>query len=118
MTGKERQSQGLAGQLAVMKKLVEKGYSIFIPAGDHCPFDLISYKNDKLTRISVKSTSSNRGGKSWVVDLRQQSGGRPKKLFDKSTSDVVAVYITPEDRVKFFLTNEITNTTNISIQPI
>lgn len=118
MTWQEVHKQGLMGQVEVMKRLIEKDYEVFLPAASHCSFDLVSYKNGKFSRISVKSTSY-KAGPSWRVSLQQKGiNNRFKKNFDITTSDVLAIYIAKENRVKFFKTSEVKNKSSISIKAL
>lgn len=118
MTWQEVHKQGLIGQVEVMKRLIQKDYEVFLPAHAHCAFDLVSYKNGLFSRISVKTTSR-RNGKSWQVGISQKGmNNKNHKHFDKTKSDVLAVYIPKENRVKFLKTANIKNKTSISIEAL
>jgi len=112
--GKLSLQQGALGEAAVLKELIKQGYTIFTQFSGHSPFDLVAYKDSMLFRVSVKSTIVDEGYPSWRVNLYQGSHGKFTG-FDKTSADILAVYIVPEDRVVLFDTNTITNIRSISI---
>ena len=49
------------GDLGVAKAfadLVERGFIVLLPATEHSPFDLVTYRDDQFLRVQVKYRSS------------------------------------------------------------
>jgi len=117
-----RKEKGDLGEAKAMLYFVENGYSVFLPICHNLPFDFIVYKDQKMQRVSVKSTSSSGNRVSWCVGLRNVSrrnyGAVCVKLFNNQESDVLAVYIIPEDRVVLFESLSIQNTTALHIRKL
>lgn len=60
-----RLDKGVIGESKVLADLIKEGYEVFIPFSGYSPFDLISYKDNKMIRISVKYTSCRQNKSSW-----------------------------------------------------
>jgi len=117
-------NNGVLGEAKVMTYFIENGYITFIPFGGYCPFDLIIYKEEKLYRVSVKSTYRKQA-KKWRVNVSQNTtklvdgkGIYYHKPFDSKTCDLLAVYIIPEDRVILFESNLIEGKTIVNIPEV
>ena len=63
----------IIGQITELKRqlfLVEQGFNVLIPMGNHQKYDLVIERNGKFTRIQVKHASPQDGGKSFLVKTR------------------------------------------------
>lgn len=63
----------IVGQITELKCqlfLVEQGFNVLIPMGNHQKYDLVIEHNGKFTRIQVKHASSHDDGKSFIVKTR------------------------------------------------
>ena len=63
----------IIGQITELKCqlfLVEQGFNVLIPMGNHQKYDLVIERNGKFTRIQVKHASSQNDGKSFLVKTR------------------------------------------------
>lgn len=89
--------------MSAIKHFVAEGYEVFTPLTDNAECDLIVL-NDEVKRVEVKSTTQE-SSKSWIVGLK---GTRPNKTrnaihnFDASKSELLVVYVVPEDKIYVF----------------
>ena len=63
----------IIGQITELKCqlfLVEQGFNVLIPMGNHQKYDLVIERNGKFTRIQVKHASAQDDGKSFLVKTR------------------------------------------------
>ena len=63
----------IIGQITELKCqlfLVEQGFNVLIPMGNHQKYDLVIEHNGKFTRIQVKHASEQDEGKSFLVKTR------------------------------------------------
>ena len=54
------------GDLGVLKAqvdLYEQGFTIFTPQTEHCPFDLVAYRDSEFRRVQVKYRTVDKFGK-------------------------------------------------------
>ena len=111
---------GTLGEAKALTWFVENDYVVFTQFDGKAPFDLVAYKDDKLYRVSVKSTSSkDSSSSSWIVELKSTRHNRTKavrNLFDNSSCDFLAVYIQPEDRLVILKASDIKAKCNLSIK--
>lgn len=61
---------GLATELKCQLYLIEQGFNILIPMGNHQKYDIVVEKNGKFTRIQVKHATEKDDGRSFVVKTR------------------------------------------------
>jgi PD-(D/E)XK nuclease superfamily protein len=112
-------NRGLFSELEVAKYFINQDYEVFTALGGFSSFDMVVYKDKQMWRVSVKSTETidlNSGG-SYAVRIGQRTRDS-QKPFDPTTSDILAVYIVPEDRVVIFNSKDITNKYQINIKPV
>lgn len=60
----------IIGQITELKSqlfLIEQGFNVLIPMGNHQKYDLVIEKNGQFTRIQVKHSSVQDEGKSFLV---------------------------------------------------
>jgi len=110
---------GALGELAAMKHFLSRGYEVYTAVTDSSTYDIILAKNGQLLRVEVKTTAARtKNDKGWVVHLKRV---RPNKTqnkihpFDSSRIDLLAVYITPLDRVLIFEAKELQQRSALSI---
>lgn len=115
----DRKTKGRLGELKVLTYLTEQGYELYAPFADNSKFDVIAYKDGILSRVSVKFTSEKTPAGNWSVTIKQVSrrnnGDVKVDKFDHSAYDLLAVYISPEDRVVLIPTNSFTATTALTV---
>ncbi len=91
------------GDLGVLKAqvdLFEQGFTIFVPQTEHCPFDLVAYKNGEFHRVQVKYRSIDRFGK---IDVKfstcsTDKHGTHTRPIDKDEIDLYCVYCPETDQ--------------------
>ena len=90
------------GDLGVLKAqidLFEQGFTIFVPLTEHCPFDLVAYKEGDFRRVQVKYRSMHRTGK---IDVKFSTcwtdrRGTHTAPIDKDEVDIYCVYCPDTD---------------------
>lgn len=95
-------NDGILAEAKVMTWFLERDYDVFNQFGGKAPFDLVVHKDDILSRVSVKSTSSRTNSGRWLVQIgrvRSNRNGNTIYKFSPNEQDILAVYILPEDRV-------------------
>jgi len=90
------------GDLGVLKAqidLFEQGFTIFVPLTEHCPFDLVAYKDGDFRRVQVKYRALDQFGK---VDVKFSTcwtdrHGTHTSPVDKGEVDVYCIYCPDTD---------------------
>lgn len=106
---------GALGELAAMKHFLGLGYEVYTAVTDSSTYDIILAKDGQLYLVEVKTTAARtKNNKGWVVHLKRV---RPNKIhpFDNSRIDLLAVYITPLDRVVIFEASKLQQRSTLSI---
>ena len=113
---------GALGELAAMKHFLTLGYEVYTAVTDSSTYDIILAKDGLLQRVEVKTTAARtKNDKGWVVQLKRV---RPNKTqnkihpFDSSRIDLLAVYITPLDRVVVFDARDLHQRATLSVLDI
>ena len=90
------------GDLGVLKAqldLFEQGFAIFTPQTEHCPFDLVAYKDGEFRRVQVKYRSMDQFGK---IDIKFSTcwadrNGTHTVPVDKSEIDLYCIFCPDTD---------------------
>src|SRR5688572_6315493 len=106
--------KGNIGEAKVLSYFIQEGYEVYIPFGTATTNDLVVIKDNKSYRVSVKSTSTRTDSGKWEVRIRQSSH-KGRTLFDKNKTDLLAIYIIPEDRIVILNSQDISTVSSISI---
>lgn len=61
---------GLTTELKCQLYLIEQGFNVLTPMGNHQKYDIVVEKNGKFTRIQVKHATEKDEGKSFIVKTR------------------------------------------------
>lgn len=97
-----RREKGVLAEAKALAHFIAGGWEVFLPYAECGACDMIVAKGGRLSRVSVKYTSTGAGA-SWEVELRSVSrrnhGAVAVKHFDAAAADLLAIYIGPEDRV-------------------
>lgn len=108
--------KGNIGESKALAYLLYKDYEVFLPFGTASKCDMIAVKGPNCFKVSVKSTAAKDSRKgSWIVRLRQKRGNKDY-YFDPLDSDILLVYIIPEDTIVEFKSIDIKSKTAISIK--
>lgn len=110
--------QGNIGEAKAISFFIEQGYNVYLPFGTASTNDMVIEKDNEIKRVSVKTTNSvaksSSGKIKYIVRIRQ--GKLNKQIpFDNKASDILFVYILPEDRIVLFNSNEITAKFEITV---
>ena len=90
-------------EMKVMYELTKNKFHVFNQVSGKAPFDLVAYKNNKLYRVSVKSTvveAKESGG--YPIQIKKVRPNKTKNTivnFKSTDCDVLAVYIDKLDAV-------------------
>lgn len=98
----DRKTKGRLAEAKVITYLIENEYEVYLPFSNNSKYDLICYKDGVIKRVSVKFTSVKKLSGSWVVEMRQISRRNNHiniDKFDSSEYDLIAVYISPKNKV-------------------
>jgi hypothetical protein len=90
------------GDLGVLKAqldLFEQGFTIFTPQTEHCPFDLVAYRDGEFRRVQVKYRAVDRLGKIEVKfsTCWADKNGTHTVPVDKSEIDIYCIYCPDTD---------------------
>ena len=93
---------GTVYEFKFFSKILEKGYDLFLPAGDNLPIDCIVQNGaGKLYKVQVKGTASeNReGGRTGKKRYKvlAATGQSSKTSIDCTKVDILAAYVEPVD---------------------
>lgn len=110
--------QGNIGEAKALAYFIEKGYNVYLPFGTASTNDMIIEKNCELKRVSVKTTKTKAKAvgetNKYIVKIRQ--GKLNNQIpFNSNASDIVCVYILPENRFVLLNSKEITNKYEITV---
>ena len=92
-------SKGDLGVLKAQIDLFEQGFTLFVPLTEHCPFDLVAYRNGEFRRVQVKYRAVDRFGK---IDVKfstcwTDKHGTHTVPIDKNEVDLYCVYCPDTD---------------------
>ena len=107
MASHHTKDKGDLGVLKAQIDLFEQGFTLFVPLTEHCPFDLVAYKDGEFRRVQVKFRSVDRFGK---VDVKFSTSwtdrhGTHTSPTDKNEVDVYCIYC-PETDECYYLRPE------------
>lgn len=106
--------KGNIGEAKALQYFISEGYEVYLPFGTASKCDLIVLKNNITKRISVKTTTSKTSSGKYRVKIRQSKLNEDKP-FDKNSSDILFIYVLPEDRVVILNSMEIDKISEITI---
>lgn len=89
--------KGNIGESEALAYFIREGYEVYLPFGTATTCDLVVVKGGITKKVSVKTTSSTHKNGKYIVKIRQ--GKLNKQLpFDNTSSDILFIYIQPENR--------------------
>lgn len=106
--------KGNIAESKVLTYFLELGYEVYLPFGTATTNDMVVIKDNTTKRVSVKSTSSKSKSGKWEVRVRQITH-LGTTLFDNSKTDLLVVYIIPENRIVVLEAKDIKAKTGISV---
>lgn len=98
----------IIGQITELKCqlfLVEQGFNVLIPMGNHQKYDLVIERNGKFTRIQVKHASAQDEGKSFLVKTRYdvRDSSKSQRVRHETYTLEDCDYIMTEFENKFYI---------------
>ncbi len=105
---------GYAGEAAVAKQLLKKGYPVFKEFGDSSKLDLITIANNKCYKIQVKTIEWSGNNGSLIFSTFKS--GRNSYFYTKEDVDIFAVYNSEIDDVIFIGWNDLKDKKNLTIR--
>lgn len=106
--------QGNIGESKALAYFIENGYTVYLPFGTASKNDMIIEKDNIIKRVSVKTANSKLKSGKYKVRIRQ--GKLNKQIpFDKGASDILCVYIIPENRIVILESKDIKTGFEITI---
>jgi hypothetical protein len=104
--------QGNIGESKAVTYFIANGYNVYLPFGTASSNDMI------IKRVSVKTTKTRtrcvNETKKYIVKIRQ--GKLNSQIpFNNQGSDILCVYILPEDKIVLLISNEITAKYEITV---
>lgn len=88
---------GLTTELRCQLYLIEQGFNVLIPMGNHQKYDMVIEKNGKFTRVQVKHATEKDDGKSFIVKTRYD-------VRDTSKTQRVKHQVYTENDCDYFMT--------------
>ncbi len=96
---------GLITEMQCQLFLVENGYNVLIPIGNHQKYDLVIEKEGKFTKIQVKHASEQDEGKSFLVKTRYdvRDASKTQRVKHKKYTENDCDYFMTEYNKEFYI---------------
>ena len=100
MASHHTKDKGDLGVLKAQVDLFEQGFTIFVPQTEHCPFDLVAYKEGEFKRVQVKYRAVDQYGTCHVrfANCWADRHGTHTRPIDKGEVDLYCVYCPDTDK--------------------
>ena len=100
MESHHTKDKGDLGVLKAQLDLFEQGFAILVPLTEHCPFDLVAYKDGDFRRVQVKYRALTKNG---ALEIRFRTcwadrNGTHTVPTNKEEVDLFCVYCPDTDR--------------------
>lgn len=117
MKSHHTKTKGDLGVLKAQADLCEKGYLVCLPLSEHCPFDLVVYRDYQFTRVQVKTRSLRRGTLTvrFESSYSDRNGVHMKKV-DPKNIDIYCVYCPETNHCYYFRLNNFLGKHTISLR--
>ena len=109
--------QGNIGETIALKHFIKEGYEVYLPFGTATSCDMIVLKDGLSQRVSVKSASTKQASGNWRVRVKQGKLNKTEP-FDPDGSDLLFVYIVPEDRYVILKSKDIGRKFEITLKTV
>lgn len=108
---------GSFAESKVITEFIKHKFDIFLPFYGDSPFDIFAYKDNISYRVQVKATTQHPTPGSYMVDLRSRrlgsNGNCVIKHFNRTSCDLLAIYIQPIDTICFINTKDLEDRSSI-----
>jgi hypothetical protein len=112
--------RGIFYEYRFFSNILDRGYELFIPAGDDLPVDcVIQNRAGKLFRVQIKGTSSpeTKGRKEPRYKVLAGTGRNSKVSIDCTKVDILCAYVEPVDAWYIIPCMELNNTLSVWFYP-
>ena len=118
MASHHTKDKGDLGVLKAQIDLFEQGFTIFVPLTEHCPFDLVAYKDGEFRRVQVKYRSVDRFGKFLVKFSSSWAdrNGTHTSLIDKKEVDIYCIYCPDTDECYYLRPEKYGSNTSLRVR--
>jgi len=113
--------KGDIGVAKAIANLIDYDYLILTPTiTEHAPFDIVTYKNNKFTRIQVKYRKLDSLGR---IPINFRSTGQYTKMgtfnvpIDKNDVDIFCVYCPDTKKCYYFDPKQFNKAVNLRVKP-
>jgi len=117
--GHRTKEKGDLGVLKAQIDLFEQGFTIFVPLTEHCPFDLVAYRDGGFRRVQVKYRAIDRYGK---IDVKfstcwtDRSGTHTNRV-DKNEIDLFCIYCPDTDECYYVSPRDFGSNVSLRVRP-
>lgn len=111
--------QGRIGEAAIVSYFVQNGFDVFLPQFGNTACDLIVLKDNEVSRVECKSTRSKTSSGKYEVQLRQTRNNKTSsnvKKFNADNSEILAIYIVPENKVIILDSKDYDGRTSVNVK--
>ena len=111
-------SKGDLGVLKAQVDLLEQGYAVLLPLTEHCPFDVVAYKDGEFRRVQVKYRSVGRFGTIYVKfsTCWTDRHGTHTVSIDKQEVDVYCIYCQDTDMCYYLEPNSFGSSASLRVK--
>jgi hypothetical protein len=99
----DRKTKGLLAESKTISELITMGCEVYTPFADNGPYDLLTIKENKIYKVSVKCSSVMKNSDTVLITLKTVSRRKENDVkvnkFDSNNIDILAVYVLPLDIV-------------------
>ena len=118
MASHHTKDKGDLGVLKAQIDLFEQGFALFVPQTEHCPFDLVAYKEGEFKRVQVKYRAMDRFGK---VEIKfstcwADKHGTHTSPIDKNEVDIYCVYCPDTDECYYLRPERFRSTASLRVE--
>jgi len=118
MASHHTKDKGDLGVLKAQIDLFEQGFTIFVPLTEHCPFDLVVYKDGEFRRVQVKYRSLDQFGKVFVKFSTSWAdrNGTHESPIDKDEVDIYCIYCPEVDECYYLRPEKFGSTASLRVE--
>ncbi len=118
MASHHTKDKGDLGVLKAQIDLFEQGFALFVPLTEHCPFDLVAYKEGEFKRVQVKYRAKDRSGKLEIKfsTCWADKHGTHTSPIDKTEVDIYCVYCPDTDECYYLRPEKYGSTASLRVE--
>jgi len=118
MASHHTKDKGDLGVLKAQVDLFEQGFTVLVPQTEHCPFDVVAYKDGRFERVQVKYRALDRFGK---LDVKfstcwTDKRGTHTSPVDKNEVDIYCIYCPDTDECYYLRPEEFGSNASLRVE--